>query len=380
MKKLFLLFLLFPLFTLCANASEGVTYGREAEQYVTDEFDVDSIIDALPYEVRDELPDGDIFEADNFSEKFSAEYFFDFIGETILSALSPALKTFTATLGLVLLSAALSAFKGMMKSDSLSAAFELASGLCILLTLYKTALSLVERVGAFLSQLTTVISAMVPVMLAIGTAGGNGGASAASANAMMLGVALIEGLAVAGLFPVLKLCFGMAVCSGMGSGLKLDGISSLVRNIFMWIIGLLAAAISAMMTFQTSIAAKADSLSIRAVKFAASSAVPVVGGIASDAVSAVAGSLSLIKGTVGWGGVIILIVMTLPIIAEILMLRLGISISSVAADIMGLGREKRMLDEMCGLFGFLAAVCVICALMFVYAIALFAKSTTALGT
>lgn len=367
--KIFIFLILLPLFAV--NLS--------AEAYSIDEFDTGAIMDSLPDEVRDRLPDGELFSAEEFSERFSFQYFWDFAVNTLLESISPALKNYTAVFGLTLLSAALAAFKGLAKSDAMTAAFELVSGLCILLTVYKTAASITARVGGFLSSLGTVISAMVPTMLAIGTAGGNITASAVSANAMMLGVAFVEGIAAMGLFPILKICFGMSVCSGMGSGLKLEGITKLVRNVFTWIIGFIAAAISAIMSFQTSIALKADSLSVRAVKFAASNTIPVVGGIASEAVTAVGGSISLIKGTVGVGGVIILAVMTLPVIADVLLLRLGVSISATAADIIGLDREKRILDEMCGLFGFLAAICVICALMFAYALALFAKSASAIG-
>ncbi len=368
--KFFIVFIVFTIFTVGVSA---------AEEYSIDEFDTGTVIDALPDEVREKLPSGELFSAEGFSERFSFDYFWSFFTDTLSSAITPALKNFTSILGLVLLSAALSAFKGLMKSDTVVTAFELVSELCILLTVYKTAVSLTARVGSFLTQLGTVISAMVPTMLAIGTAGGNSTASAVSANAMMIGVTFIEGVAAAGLFPILKLCFGMSVFSGMGSGIRLDGITRLIRNLFTWIMGFIAAAISAVMTFQNSIALKADSLSVRAVKFAASSTVPVAGGIASDAVSAVAGSISLIKGSVGWGGVIILAVMILPVITEILLIRFGVVISSTAADIIGLGREKRMLDEMSGLFGFLAAICVICGLMFIYALALFAKSTTAIA-
>ena len=350
----------------------------EAELYSADEFDVNSILDALPDEVKDKLPEEDIFSGEEFSKRFSVDYFFSLIKETLTSLLSPAVKTLSMTLGLVLIASALSALKGVFHSPALVSLFEFVSGLCIMITLYENAAVLVEAVQAYLYRLTGVVGAMVPVMLSVGIAGGNTASSALGANAMMLSLAFVEALASQVLFPVLQLCFGLSAASGIGGGLKLGGISKLVRGVLTWVIAFIGAVISAVMTFQTSIAARADSLSMRAIKFAASNTVPVVGGIASDAVGAVASSLSLIKSTVGWVGVIIIAVLTLPIIFNVLLTRLGISISETAADIIGLEKEKSLLSEMCGLLGFLAAVCVISALMFVYALALFAKSAAAL--
>ena len=350
----------------------------DAELYSADEFDVDSILDALPEEVREKLPEGDIFSGESFVERFSAKYFFTLLKDTLNSLLSPALKTLSVTLGLILVASALSALKGVVHSSALVSLFEFVSGLCIMIVLYENAAVLVESVQVYLYRLTGVVGVMVPVMLSVGIAGGNAASSAVGANSMMLSLAFVETLASKVLFPVLQLCFGLSAASGIGGGLKLGGISKLIRGVLTWIIALIGAVISAVMTFQTSIAARADSLSMRAVKFAASNTVPVVGGIASDAVGAVASSLSLIKSTVGWVGVIIIAVMTLPIIFNVLLTRLGVSISETAADIIGLEKEKSLLSEMWGLLGFLAAVCVIAALMFVYALALFAQSAAAL--
>ncbi len=363
-------------FILPIKAEE--TTELSSELYSINEFDTDSVLDALPDEARARLPDGNPFSPEGFFGTFSAKYFFDLIKNSLSDALYPAIKNLSMTLGLILIASALSALKGMLRSDSLVSLFEFISGLCIILTLYTTAISLAETVHEYLQRLSSVVGAMVPVMIAISTAGGNIGAASVSANGMMLALAFVEILASQVLFPILQLCFGLAVASGVGGTLKLGGISKLVRGVLVWVIALISAIISAVMTFQTAIAARADSLSMRAIKFAASNTVPVVGGIASDAVGAVASSLSLIKGTFGWVGVIIIAVMTLPVIVNILMTRLGVSISETAADVIGLDKEKGLLSEMCGLLGFLAAICVIAALMFVYALALFAKSVPAL--
>ncbi len=358
-------------------------FGAEAdadfssEIYSAEEFDVDSIIGAIPDEAAEKLPQGDVFDPAEFSENFSAEYFFSLIWDAFVSAFFGVLKPFSATMGLILIASVLSAMKGTLNNGSLSALLEFVSGLCIMLTLYSAILPLVESVRLYLTQLSGFIGAMVPVMIAIGTAGGNISASAVSANAMMLGVALVEALAVGGLFPVLQLDFGLSIASGFG-GIKLGGISKIVRNSFTWIMGLVSAVISAVMSFQTSIASRADSLSMRAVRFAASNAVPVVGSMASDAVGAVAGSIGLIKGTVGWVGVVVIVILIVPVTVNIILTRFFVNLSCTVAEIAGLEREKEILSQMCGLLGFLAAVCFIASLMFVYALALFAKSGAAL--
>lgn len=348
--------------------------------YSPADFDTDAILDALPESVRDTLP-REIFAPDGFAEKFSAAYFLERIGEAVQAAFTPSLGVAARALGCVLIASALTAAKGLFRADSAAALFEFVSGLAILLVVYESAASLVETARLYLTELSGIVTAMVPVLLAVETAGGNLGGAAASSGGMMLALAIVETLAARGLFPVLRMSFGLLAAAGIGGSAcpGLAGISRLVRNTFTWLFGIAAAVISAVMSFQHVIAVRADSLSMRAVKFAAAQAIPVAGGIAADAAGAVAGSLSLVRATVGTVGVILIALLTLPVLVQVLLARMGVVIAGTAAEVLGLSREKELLGETAGLLGFLAAVCVIAALMFVYALTLFAKTAAAMG-
>ncbi len=375
MKVKVIIAAILSLFMLSLQIFAAESY--EDELYTHSEFGANSITDALPEEIFDKLPSGDIFSSDGFHERFSFEYFRGLIKATILETMTPAFRSTVGVMSLVIVASVLSMLKKTVRDGGAATVFSFASSLCIMLALYNEAVSLTTTVKTYITQLSAVVTAMVPVTVAINAAGGNLSSASVSASGMMIGLAFVENLSSAGLMPVLQLCFGLSIASGIGGGVNLSGISKLVRGVFTWILALSSAIISAVMTFQSSIAVHADTLSMRAIKFAASNAVPVVGGIAGDAVRAVAGSLSLIKSTVGWVGVILIAVMTLPILARVLLTRLGIRICETASDIIGLEREKNLLSDIGGLYGFLAAVCVISGLMFIYAMALFAKSSVA---
>lgn len=371
--------LLIPLLIMGVCAQGDDSGSTDARLYTADEFGVESIMDALPEEVRHELPDDNIYSSDALINKFGPEYFLELVRKTVKSALSPALKTLSSVLGLLVVVSALSALKASFNSGAIKTVFSMASGLCVILSLYGTVSRIAYTAGEYLSRLATLVGAAVPVTVAISTAGGNIGAAAVSANGMMLGLAFVEIMASEMLFPIIRLCFGLCAASGISTPVRLGGISKTVRDVVTFVFAVIGALISAVMTFQTSIASRADSLSMRAVKFAASHTVPVVGGIAGDAVGAVAESLSLIKGSVGWAGVVLIIILTVPIIAQVLLTRLGITLSVTVADILGLDHERALLTEINGILGFIAAVCVIAAIMFIYAMALFASAASALG-
>lgn len=352
----------------------------EIEQYTPEDFDADSIFDALPDELREYLPEGaESFDPELTRSSFTFGFFANLILKLISAAINPAAKTFATLLGLTIIASVTGSLKGIFKSDGISSLFDFMSGLCIMLAMFSVTTGLFDSVSEYLTRLSVLVNAIIPVMTAMNVAGGNLGSAAVSANAMMLSVSFIQLLATSVMFPVLRICYGMSIASGLG-GVKLDGITKLIRGLLSWVLGIIAALIGCVMSFQNSIAARADSLSMRAVKFAASGAIPVVGSIAGDAVRTVAGSLTLVRATVGWTGVILILLLTLPVIIEILLTRLGVVLAETAANIIGCERERGLLNEISGLLGFLAAVSVISGLMFIYALTLFATSSAALAS
>lgn len=352
----------------------------EIEQYTPEDFDADSIFDALPHELREYLPEGtESFDPELTRESFTFGFFASVILKLISAAVNPAAKTFATLLGLTIIASVTGSLKGIFKSDGISSLFDFMSGLCIMLAMFSVTTGLFDSVSEYLTRLSVLVNAMLPVMTAMNVAGGNLGSAAVSANAMMLSLSFIQLLATSVMFPVLRICYGMSIASGLG-GVKLDGITRLIRGLLSWVLGIIAALIGCVMSFQNSIAARADSLAMRAVKFAASGAIPVVGQIAGDAVRTVAGSLTLVRTTVGWTGVILILLLTLPVIIEVLLTRLGVVLAETAANIIGCERERGLLSEISGLLGFLAAVSVISGLMFIYALTLFATSSAALAS
>ena len=334
MRYIITAIILFLLLTVAVGAEDADLYGA-------DEFNAGAIIDSLPEDVRSDLPSGDLYTAEGALDGFTAEYFFALIGKAISAAVSPMLRTLASLIGILLVSSVVAKAKEMFSSEAIGAVFDTVSGICIFLSVNESVWKLADGLKEYLSRLSVLVNACVPVTAAISIAGGGVNRAAVSTNGMMLGLAIVETLASQGLFPIIKLCMGLCAASGIGGGLKIGSIAGTVRGAVLFMFSLMGAILSAVTTFQSSIAARADSLSMRAVKFAASHSVPDVGGVAGDAVGAVAESLSLVKGTVGWVGVALIIVITLPMAANILLTRLGFAVAELAADILGLDREYK---------------------------------------
>lgn len=157
----------------------------------------------------------------------------------------------------------------------------------------------------------------------------------------------------------------LSVSGNLGGGARIGGFCALIRSINKWVM-------SAMITLFTGISAiygfsapSVDALSMKAVKFAAGTLVPVVGGFVADTAETVMSASRLMKNAVGAAGIIAISAMCLVPILKIgaiyFMLRLSAALSETVTD----KRISGMLNDIAGAAGNVFGLVVMTAVLFV---------------
>jgi stage III sporulation protein AE len=143
----------------------------------------------------------------------------------------------------------------------------------------------------------------------------------------------------------------LALLSSLGNAALVRELSGRLSGLATLFFSVLSVLLLASLAFQSILAASADSVALRTVKYTASSAIPHVGSTLSGALGALGASLSLLRGALGGGAVIALLALLLPPLIELLLLRISLSLSasvcafteaSVLSEV--IARFRRVLD------------------------------------
>ena len=108
-----------------------------------------------------------------------------------------------------------------------------------------------------------------------------------------------------------------------------------------------------------------STVTMRAVKFTLSGAVPIIGGAVGEAASAVAAGFALTQKTVGVLGIAAILWQILPTVCSVCLTRTAFSVSGALASFLGMKREAGILSECASLAGFLLAVCIAAAVLYI---------------
>ncbi len=191
-------------------------------------------------------------------------------------------------------------------------------------------------------------------------------AAAVSYQTWMLTAAQTIGVAVGRvILPLLYISLALGMAGALNPEHRLREVAGGMNKAALFLIGLSMTVFVAVLSFQGMVAATADSVGGRLMRFSVAGFVPVVGGSLSEALYTVRGCLSALRGTVGGFGVLAIVMILLPTWMECVMWSWMLFPVKTAAAMLGFGDLEAVLAVVQGVVKTLIGVLSACALFMV---------------
>ena len=344
--------------------------------------DYRGFIDSLPDEVSDSLPDGIKSQsseeiASAVKEMSGVKYLLGELFGSFTSGIEKVLPSMCRVLGLIVIAAVIKVTSSSFFGDSGGAT--LVSRLCIFGAVISGSMECIEGVGRYFDNLFSLALSYIPLSAALYSMGGNIGVAAASSSSFGVTLTVCELIFTYTVFPVFCFCLCITVCSCFDASPSLSVISGIVKKNYIFLLSLIMAILCVSISAQTFISAKADNFTMRGAKFVIASFIPHFGGSVSQSLGNVASSVELLRGAVGIGGIIIILLMLIPTVVEIAVIRILYSFVGGIAGMIGCEKESAMMSEIASLYGYLLSVSAICSSAFIISFGLLAKCACAVG-
>lgn len=366
------------------TAGHGGADDTEASEAVTTPSAYREVEEYLPPELSELLPDG-LFSEDLSTAFTAAEELtqWEYLLQAVLSAvglrLDHAVGLLCILLGLILLAAVMGRLREGLRGTSGETV-----GLCLRLTVY-TAIVLqvagtLETVQEYFTRLNTLTAGMIPAMGVLYALGGNVGQAAVNGELMLVFLTVCEYVSATVTPPVCAVCMTFSLMEAFGTKLTLAPLCEQVKKWYTWLLGFIMFLLGLALSAQSTLVGRADSLGMKGVKYAVGSMIPTVGGAIAGTLSTVAAGVGALRGVCGISGIVLVALLLLPTLAELLLLRAALRLAATSATLLGCGGEAKLLGEMASVHGYLAAAVSVCAVLFVFALALLAHSGVAVGS
>ena len=291
--------------------------------------------------------------ADEFSEMTLPDYT-DAVWNAVSGQLQEPLRLFAKVCALLLLSALARSL--CAEDGGLTAVLDTVVTLSAFSLCGGTLLGLLEVLHQAVESSRVYLAAFIPVFASALTACGQPGAAAVYSGFFFAAATLVTHLLCQAAFPLIKVFLAMDATACVGGGLDLSGLAAVLRRWCRWILGFCATIFTALMTLQGTFAHSADSLALKTGKFLLGSSVPVVGRAVSDAMGGVLAGLRLLKGTVGFAAVAVVVALFAPVLIQCLLYGAVFAAGEMVAAATGAGKSIRLFKGMADCVGLCAAM------------------------
>lgn len=340
---------------------------------------------SLPEGVRSCLPD-ELFSRDANEQAAALEQFLspesllNYLLETLFSQLRTPLSLLLRICGVLLLRALLDCLGGVL-GGGCTGAFSLLCRLSVGLLLMEQALSLTVDVSAYFEAIVQMTQAYLPLMSAMYLSGGNVAVAAVNQSTLLFATSLISVLGGGSVVSLVRACLAISLVSLLdgGVGARMGQLAATLKRWYVTALSLTMLLLGAVMAAQTTLAARSDSLTFKTVRFVVSSNIPYVGGGVAELLRSAATGVSWLRSLVGVGGVVMLLALLLPMVAQVLLCRMSCTLGADVAAWLGCPEEGRLLGELGGLYGFLLAVVALSSVSFFCSLVVFLKCAVAYG-
>ncbi|MCH5316399.1 MAG: hypothetical protein J1E05_00360 [Eubacterium sp.] len=316
-----------PLTAFCAEEDDYAEYLKSYDLSFFDELDSDT------YDLLEDLGLTD-FDY-NTIVNFSLTDFIASLKDMLKASAQTPLQSCIMILVFIILSSFFKNMKSTLEDSEMGSMFSTVSALIIAALLAVKMKNTISLSCTSISVCADFIYAFVPTFCVIVATSGNT-LAAFSTNTLLLSMAQALNFISKNVFVPLSNCFlAVSICSGLRSELNLKSVLGFMKKYITTGISLCAAAFVSVLSIKTAVAARADMLGIRSIRFAINSVVPVIGGSISEGLLSIQSYSSLIRSSVGVVGIIAVVLVFLPAIIEVALWRFFLSLSNIISEVFG---------------------------------------------
>lgn len=306
-----------------------------------DPAQAEDILDAVPYELRDGL------SADALSEEGgvfrSAQKLFENIVAQYKDLLRAPVNLFVRIMAVALLGVA---FGFVRENSATGKTVGYAVNVAVCLTVgglvSTSALSVLNGADETVANLSRAVEGIVPVFAGILVASGSFTGAAlygfATAAAASFATSFMHNV----VHPLAGVLLGLSAVSALCEN-DLYSLAEGIRKAIVRILGLLSVVFVSLLSLQTAVSGSTDSLALKAARFIVAGSVPIIGHAVADAAATLAGSVQVVKGVVGWSGILLVTSLILPRILMSMLCSLSVGLCAVFCDVLALPELTRCL-------------------------------------
>lgn len=236
---------------------------------------------------------------------------------------------------------------------------------------------IISSVQETISNLVGFMNTLVPILIALITATGQVTTGTLIQPVLIFAIIFIGNIINIVILPIITVIMVLNIASNISDKIQIGNLAKFFQSSVVWVLGLVITIFVGLLSLEGTLTSSVDGITLKGIKSATSTFVPVVGKALGDSVDTVLGATSLIKNTIGFVGVIIIIGICIMPIIRLAILCVMYSLAGAISEPLADKKIVNVINQMSGTFKLLLGIMFFVAVLLIIGVALTLKISNA---
>lgn len=251
--------------------------------------------------------------------------------------------------------------------------YSYACEICVGATAFSMLTNVFDNISEVMKSLNSFILSMLPVMTTLYSSSVGPVSASMSYSSTIFMLNFCSTVFVGILIPAIRCVVIFALVTLLSKNFDFSLISKFTKSTVSWLFGMSLCVMSAVIYFQSVISVSRDGLASRAIRYAASSLIPVIGNVVSESARTVGESLKLVRGVTGVSGIFGIVAIIAAPILSILICKILFGFCGGLSKLIGSARIASFYNEIASVLNLLLGTSIGMSLVFILIFGMFAK-------
>lgn len=373
MKKIIMLILLLILIPNTSLATEQIIEGQmealnlgqfiqEGEKYTKDAFPEISIKELITQSLTGKVNNSLMYKA-----------VLKILGKEIVSSIT----IIGSILAIIVIHSILKSISENLGNNNTSQIAYFVEYILIITMIMANFAVIIESIKNTISNLVGFMNCLVPILISLIIATGQVASGAVLQPILIFAVIFIGNIINLVILPITTASMILSIASNISDKVQIGNLAKFFKSSITWFLGFIITIFVGLLSLEGTLTSSVDGITIKGIKSAASTFIPVVGKALGDSVDTVLGATSLIKNSVGFVGIVIVIAICILPIVKLIILNIMYSLLGAVSEPLADKKIVNVIGQVSGVFKILLGIMFFVSVLLIVGIALTLKISNA---
>lgn len=233
------------------------------------------------------------------------------LGKEVISAI----KTIAIVLVIIIIHSILKSITDELENKGISQIIFYVEYILIVTLIMTGFAEIVKMTVQSISNLTSITNLLIPILITLMITTGSIASAGLIQPILLVMTSFIGNIINMLIVPVIMVSTVLSIVSNISDRVQIGRLSKFFKSSIVWALGIILTIFVGVLSLEGTLSSSVDGITVKTVKAATGTVIPVVGKILGDSVDTVLGCAGILKNAVGLVGVIIILgICIVPII------------------------------------------------------------------